>query len=76
MVTERGGSWVLSPNLRIQLELWHGPDGTNGLLHSTPIAYANTTVQQWVTASDAALGRRDDAAITASLATLRIAERT
>lgn len=28
-------------NLRITLELWHGPDGNSGLLHSTPIAYAN-----------------------------------
>ena len=29
------------PNLRISLELWHGPDGSGGVQHSTPIAYAN-----------------------------------
>lgn len=33
----------------------------------TAIAYTGTPLQQWVVASDAAVGRRDDAAITASL---------
>lgn len=28
-------------DLRVQVELWHGPDGSGGLLHSTPIAYVN-----------------------------------
>lgn len=34
----------------------------------TPIAYTGTALQQWVMAGDAALGRQDDGAITASLA--------
>lgn len=28
-------------NLRIQVELWHGPDGSGGLLHTTMISYAD-----------------------------------